>query len=265
MPAPPLLQFTAFKPWVKSFKTSRHRAQRGLYWLALIIWKIILTPVRFLFNRGYRSLALVRILNRHHIHQLSNYTQYDRYPDLFKLCQDLLNGKSELSLLSFGCSYGDEVFTLRRYFPRARICGVDINRHNIYLANQKNDDADIFFSSQVDDAIESKGPYDAIFALSVLQRTENRTKDLIDSSKSYPFEKFDATVTQLDWHLKPGGLLVIDNADYRFSDTQIIDRYTPYEAAVKFIQDRFLYDRNNRRLCERSAVHRIYIKASGNL
>jgi SAM-dependent methyltransferase len=218
--------------------------------------------LRFIFKPQYRSLVLVRVFNRHGVHQISNYTQHNRYPDLFELCRTLLEDKTDLKLLSFGCSYGDEVFSLRQYFPKARICGVDINRYNIRIANKKNTDTDLCFSSTIEESVASQGPYDAIFALAVLQRTENRTLDPVDSSAIYPFEKFNQTVAWLDRHLKPGGLFVIDHADYRFSDTDIAHHYTPCRQDLKIFTDRYLFGKDNRRLSERSAIHRVHIKTS---
>lgn len=53
----------------------------------------------------------------------------DRYP----ACKNYFNGKQDLKILSYGCSTGEEVLTLRRYFPTAQIIGTDIK--NIALKN----------------------------------------------------------------------------------------------------------------------------------
>src|SRR6202041_1232264 len=45
------------------------------------------------------------------------YTLPDRYPWLFRFAAAALEGREERKLLSFGCSRGDEVLALRRYFP----------------------------------------------------------------------------------------------------------------------------------------------------
>src|SRR5581483_6848361 len=60
-----------------------------------------------------------------------NDTQPDRYPAIFRFVQARLGAETPAAILSFGCATGEEVFSLRRYFPRATIKGVDINPGNI--------------------------------------------------------------------------------------------------------------------------------------
>src|SRR5579872_5303591 len=49
--------------------------------------------------------------------QTYNHTLPNRYPWLFQFAAESLAHDRDLNLLSFGCSRGDEVFTLRSYFP----------------------------------------------------------------------------------------------------------------------------------------------------
>jgi SAM-dependent methyltransferase len=42
------------------------------------------------------------------------------------------------TILDFGCGVGDEEPFLRKYFPRAKICGVDISESSISIAKAKN-------------------------------------------------------------------------------------------------------------------------------
>jgi hypothetical protein len=53
--------------------------------------------------------------------QTYSYTLPDRYPWLFQFAAESLAKSTDLHLLSFGCSRGDEVFALRKYFPTAVI------------------------------------------------------------------------------------------------------------------------------------------------
>ena len=47
------------------------------------------------------------------------HTLPDRYPWLFGFAAGRIGSRPDLRILSFGCSRGDEVFSLRRYFPAA--------------------------------------------------------------------------------------------------------------------------------------------------
>ena len=58
-------------------------------------------------------------------------TSADRYPDIFLAVRKLLEGDASVRILLFGCATGEEVFSLRRYFPEANIAGLDINPLNI--------------------------------------------------------------------------------------------------------------------------------------
>ena len=59
------------------------------------------------------------------------YTLPDRYPWLFDFAAERLGRIAAPRLLSFGCSRGDEVFSLARRLPRATIKGIDIDLRNI--------------------------------------------------------------------------------------------------------------------------------------
>src|SRR5882724_9636400 len=60
-----------------------------------------------------------------------NHTLLNRYPWLFQFARESLGDTADLRVLSFGCSLGEEVFALRKYFPAAAIKGIDIDRRNI--------------------------------------------------------------------------------------------------------------------------------------
>jgi len=208
----------------------------------------------------YRSLILLKYLNGNKAHQISNYTEYNRYPDLFSKCKELMNGKKDLKILSYGCSTGEEVFTLREYFPDAFIVGVDINPRNIKKAIRSNSYPKIYFSSLISANLEEKGPFDIIFALAVLQRTENRDEKTIESTQIYPFKKFNAKVSELDRYLKDEGLFVIDHSDYRFEDADIATKYKAITGNHNYIAQRVLYDKNNQKTEGNQIYYRIFRK-----
>src|SRR5262249_33650455 len=127
---------------------------------------------RFFTDAGYRSALWLRFRKPRALFQVCNYTQPDRYPALFRLARQQLGDGPELRLVSFGCSTGEEVFTLRKYFPTARIKGIDINPHNVRVCHQRlaeNPAPGLCF--EVADSVrgEAVASYDAIFCMAVFR------------------------------------------------------------------------------------------------
>lgn len=250
----------SLKEKIRPLKASNSVFERTFYFSTLIIWRFSSVPYRFIFNPEYRSLLWLKYFKNHGTHQISNFTLRNRYPYLFSACRQLVIERKELKILSYGCSTGEEVFTLRDYFPDAHIVGVDINKTNIKKANQKNCDSNIHFSHKIADTLSKHGPFDIIFALAVFQRTENRNPDTFDSSKFYPFEKFNDKIIELDTHLKAEGIFIIDHADYFFEDSDIYSSYHPLENEEKIIRNRPRFTKQNQRITEPFSYNRIFIK-----
>jgi hypothetical protein len=155
-------------------------------------------------------------------HQLTSTTSSDRYPELFTEARQALAafGEQTINILSFGCSTGEECFSLRNYFPKGNIIGADINNSNLRKAREKNTFNNVKFIYSTPEGIAQEGPYHIIFCLSVLCRWED-TKDVENCEDIYPFEKFQATVRDLSDQLHSGGLLVIYNSNFRFEETVV--------------------------------------------
>jgi hypothetical protein len=200
--------------------------------------------LRFWWNRSRATLNRLRTSQ----HQLTSTTEYDRYPALFGEVVRNITGRNEVKILSFGCSTGEECFTLRSYFPYARITGVDISHSNLRKAKSKNADPNIEFLLSTPENVSANGNYDVIFCLSVLCRWED-TKDLRNCERIYPFKKFEESVIDLCENLKPGGLLVIYNSNFRFEETSVANAFQILETPA--IQDSGFvhkFDRNNNRV-----------------
>lgn len=150
--------------------------------------------------------------------QPSSDTRDDRYPETFAFVLAEIGDGPDRRLLSFGCSTGEEVFSLRRYFTAAILRGLDINAHNIAVCRRRGGDAGMSFAlagSAEDEMTES---YDAIFAMAVfrhgdLASTPPRCEPYLR------FADFSHHAAILSRRLKPGGLLAIQHANFRFSDT----------------------------------------------
>ncbi|MBT1696490.1 methyltransferase domain-containing protein [Fulvivirgaceae bacterium PWU4] len=196
-------------------------------------------------------------------HQLTSVTSADRYPELFEEAKKALKGlpSDEIKLLSFGCSTGEECFSLRKYFPQGFIVGADINKSNLKKASDKNTDPWIKFILSNDANLAAEGKYHAIFCLSVLCRWED-TKDVENCEAIYPFEKFEKTVSSLTNLLAPNGILVIYNSNFRFEDSEISSQFeivsTPSVKNSGFVHK---FDASNRKVHQQHK-HCIYRKVT---
>lgn len=99
-------------------------------------------------------------------------TRMNRYPTLFLFALATLGDDPSTRLLSFGCSTGEEVFSLRRYFPQAVIRRIDINPRNIARCRARLSrlaDDRLSFAVAASAAGEEAGGYDAVFAMAVFR------------------------------------------------------------------------------------------------
>lgn len=158
-------------------------------------------------------------------HQLTTTTKFNRYPEIFTICQKYMDGmKDTPKILSFGCSTGEECFSLRTYFPKSKIIGSDINKQNIKYCKKVNSDENISFIYSSKDELMKESKFDIIYCMSVLCRWED-TKDIVNCENIYPFTRFDSILSELNGYLKENGLLVIYNSNFRFSDSTIYNQY----------------------------------------
>lgn len=156
-------------------------------------------------------------------------TKTNRHPALFAFAKQQLAGKSNLRILSFGCSTGEEPLTLMHYFPDAIIDAIDINPRNIKIARRKAAKQGAYkinflVGGHPPDAADH---YDAIFCLSVLRHGQLDSDQPAKCSDIFPFSKFNAVVAALDLTIRTGGLLFIWGSNFQFSDCAVASRYRP--------------------------------------
>jgi SAM-dependent methyltransferase len=178
------------------------------------------------------------------------FTAPDRYPWLFGFAAARLESRPNLRILSFGCSRGEEVFSLRRYFPTAAIKGIDINPRNIARCTARaraQSPTNISFEIAATTAGEPTGAYDAIFCLAVLCNGDLTTSGAQRCDPVLHFEKFAWLVGDFARCLKPGGLLALHTTNFRFCDTSVApDFNVVLEADPQHLAPDVLFDRNNR-------------------
>lgn len=230
-------------------RTVKSARRRGAYWVR------ILDGARLLASREGRSRLWTQNLFRDQIHQGSQYTELNRYPALFRKAHQLAPGAQRL--LSFGCSSGEELISLRAWFPEAVIVGVEINhRSRKIAASRVETDA----RTHVIEPAKIEGTFDVIFALSVLQRDPHKISEsgLTDISSIYPFDRFDAEISRLADRLESGGLFCVINAQYRLEDTTAASIFTPVDGAPQMTPP--IFDRHGRLLMNATA-YTIFRKA----
>jgi SAM-dependent methyltransferase len=183
-------------------------------------------------------------------YQPYTYTRPNRYPWLFEFAASRLGSRPDLSILSFGCSRGDEVFSLRNYFPTAALKGIDVNPRNIArcLARARATNAiNTTFATAATTEGEPTSSYDAIFCLAVLLNGDLTTSEAERCDPVLHFDRFDWMVGDFARCLKPGGLLVLHTTNFRFCDTAVAQDFAVVlEADPTQLAPDVLYDRDNR-------------------
>lgn len=131
--------------------------------------------------------------------QPSYETRANRFPKIFATAQAMKPDARRI--LSFGCSSGEEAFTLAGLFPNAEIVGVDLQSYLLHNARRNNKFPDrVFFH----DEIGGTGQYDLVFCLMVLFCIQ----------KPIPKEEFIKTLTRVNNHVNSNGILTIYTAEY---------------------------------------------------
>lgn len=222
-----------------------------------------LTLAKALAVGGERREAAVAIITRpRNLFQPYTTTSANRYPD--ELAQVAANlGTEEPAILSFGCSTGEELISLRAAFPRARIHGIDVNPLAVRKARRRvAGDAGITVSRGGD---APTGSYDVVLALAVFRHAA-----LNDAPPScagvLAFADFERTVAGLAGCVRPGGLLVVRHANFRFTDTTAAAGFeavsTGYASAGEGGLPTPLYGRDDRLIGTEARDDGIYRKLS---
>ncbi|WP_183407772.1 class I SAM-dependent methyltransferase [Nocardioides marmoriginsengisoli] len=167
-----------------------------------------------------RQTAVAEILRPANLFQPHATTSADRYPVEFAAAADALTTAAP-SILSFGCSSGEELLSLRGQFPDARIHGVDINPVAVRRARRAvADDPAITVARAGDAEGLEQASYDVVTALAVFRHADlNEAPPRCDPTLR--FADFERTVDRLARCVRPGGVLVIRHANFRFTDCAV--------------------------------------------
>lgn len=163
---------------------------------------------------------------QNHVH-----THLFRRTDVIRTAQAELGVPPDrkLKVLSFGCSTGEEIVTLRSIFgDTADLYGCEIESVSLAEAIATTGHlATIFKSDRA--AIRDYGPFDFINCASVLCLNPPT-----EMNKLFPPGEFDALLAALDAALRPGGLLALTNASYRLQDSPLAPYYDPVRSDIVF-------------------------------
>jgi len=176
---------------------------------------------RIATDRQHRNVMWLRLVRPKGAFQPFTDTRANRYPRIFSFVQTALGAESEVRILSYGCSTGEEVFSLRDYFPRAVIKGIDINPGNVAVCRRRARaaaDKKIAFETARSTNAEATASYDAIFAMAVLRHGGLGLPGVTRCDDLLRFEEFAQAVADFSRCLKPGGLLVIRHSNFRLCD-----------------------------------------------
>lgn len=162
--------------------------------------------------------------------QESECTALNRYPEIFsravasltRRCRDDKPG----AILSFGCSTGEEVRTLK---AMAKDCNSDWLIHGVEivedrLAEARRADPEGTYVSSISSLPLTS--YDLVFCMSVLCRFPDNADDQEQPPPRLPFSLFESAARDIDSVVcDQGGVLVIWNASYDFRDTSVAHKY----------------------------------------
>ena len=212
-------------------KGAAHKGRHALWDVGNSLYRVVRRPVPGEFQPYY-------------------YTRPDRYPWLFQFAATCIGSRPDLRILSFGCSRGEEVFSLRKYFPSAALAGIDINPRNIARCRARaraEHPTNMTFQVAATTEGEPTSSYDAIFCLAVLVNGDLTTSGAERCDPRLHFERFERMVGDFARCLKPGGLLVLHTTNFRFCDTAVAQEFAVvFEADPQHLAPDVLFDRNNR-------------------
>lgn len=213
---------------------------------------ILVRLCKFLASPDYRYIQRIKYNKPKNLFQPYNTTKFDRYPGIFAFISKKLQDVPNPRILSFGCSTGEEVFSLRQYFPGIEIVGIDINPRNIAVCRKKlahYEDSLIHFKLSGSSENEPESFYDAIFCMSVFRHGDLGASNAASCDHLIRFDEFEKMVADLCRCLMPGGYLIIRNSNFRFEDTIAAAKFdVMLRIKENFRADTPLYGPDNKRL-----------------
>jgi 2-polyprenyl-3-methyl-5-hydroxy-6-metoxy-1,4-benzoquinol methylase len=202
---------------VSNSRTAEPQKPALVFRVLRALWRLVIDP-------PFRNVLWLWIWRPRAAFQPVNDTWPDRYPYIFSFVRNEVGIDRAVNILSYGCSTGDEVFTLRDYLPRAAIKGIDINAGNIaacWRRLRRAPDPGVSFATASSTVDEPGNCYDVIFCMAVLRHERLSLPGVTRCDHLLRFEDFAGAVADFHRCLKPGGLLVIRHSNFRLCDAPI--------------------------------------------
>ena len=187
-------------------------------------WILPFERLRLMWTADGRSRLWTMFVHAGSVHQTSTFTAFDRYSAIFD--QAAAIRPSAARVLSFGCSTGEELLSLRKRFTQAEIVGVELNPRCRAIAKSRVA-PDLRISVIAPKGLT--GYFDVICAMAVFQRDPHRIAemDVDDLTEIYSFKRFETQLGVLVGCLRYDGILCVDNAQYRVEDSASADLLKP--------------------------------------
>ena len=250
------------KEWVMQNRRSRNILLRATAALLYLLLDIFMFMIRICPDPMFRAVSVMRIFNGGSVHQTTPLTFSNRFPGVFSECARYFGDKAYLRTLSFGCSTGEEVLTLREYFPTAEIIGAELNKRSLRICDKLEVDGKISFVYSMPKRLKRLGAFDAIFCMAVFQRTPHLIAEagIQDISRIYPFRKFEDQLILFRDLVKKGGIIVIHFAQYSLEDTCVAPDFIAFGDCTQAEYGLPVFNRNGIRLESTAPWHSIYVK-----
>ena len=142
-------------------------------------------------------------------------TKLDRYPYLFANLyyqRKKYFPEDQIKILSFGCSTGEELLTLRKYFPMDIIYGAEIDENSLHQARANVDGfSNVFIVDTNKSSLLDHAPFDLVLCNSVLCIT---TTNAARVARLLPFGRFQEVIKELVQLLSRRAIISILNSSY---------------------------------------------------
>lgn len=215
---------------------------------------------RYATDPAYRGMVGLALRRPATLFQPYASARPGRYPTIFAKAREQLGDGPRI--LSFGCAVGDEVFTLRQYFPQATIKGLDINPSSIAQCERRlraAPDRAIAFAVADGTRAEPDASYDAVFCMAVLRHGDLSRGDPQRCDHLIRFADFERIVADFARVLKPGGLLAIRHSNFRFKDCAAAADFDTLLNVHRY-PDTPQFDAANRRLPDAAHESALFVK-----
>lgn len=173
-------------------------------------------------------------------YQDSPITFYNRYPVLWKRAASGILIEAP-RILIVGCSTGEECITALAYIPGASIVAVEADEVTLRFAMLRHQHPSIRYASASDGL--PAGEFDLVCCNSVLcKHPENLAKEQVPPES---FQRFSAMVTEIASRVAMNGLLMMHNAEHRFSDATASARFKAI--TTELAQSVAVFDKDGKR------------------